>query len=97
MFGPELIQINNLLMNELKLRKARFAPRGFFFCGVTAEIWKQDISSVSEKAFPGFFGDIFGCSTLFKKRCLSTQEFTRFLSAVSSQHQTMRSDVSFQI
>jgi len=38
MFGPELIQINNLLMNELKLRKARFAPRGFFFCGVTAEI-----------------------------------------------------------
>ena len=57
--------------------------------------WKHDISSASERAFPGFFGDIFGCSTLSKKRCFSTQEFTRFLSTVSSQRRTTRSDVSW--
>ena len=50
-------------------------------------------SSASERAFPGFFGDIFGYSTLCKKRCPSTQEFTRFLSMVSSQRRAMRSDV----
>ena len=46
---------------------------------------KHYISSASERAFPGFFGHIFGCSTLSKERCFSTQEFTRFLSTVSSQ------------
>jgi len=48
-----------------------------------AKFWKRDISSATEKAFPGFFGNIFGCSTPSKKRCFSTQEFTRFLSTVS--------------
>jgi len=61
-------------MNKLKPRSARF--------------WKHHISSASERAFPGFLCDIFGCSTLSKKRCFSTQEFTRFLSTVSSQHRT---------
>jgi len=27
-----------------------------------AKFWKRDISSASESTFPGFFGDIFGCS-----------------------------------
>jgi len=34
---------------------------------------------------PGLFDDIFGRPTLSKKRCFSKQEFTRFLSTVSSQ------------
>jgi len=55
-------------------------------------IRKHDSSSASERAFPVFFGDIFGCSTLSKKKCFSTQEFTRFLSTVSSQRRTTRSD-----
>jgi len=58
--------------------------------------WKHDTSSASERVFPGFFGNIFGCSTLSKKRRFSTQEFTRFLSTVSSQRRTTRLDVSFQ-
>ena len=45
-----------------------------------AKFWKRDISSASERAFPGFFGHFFGCSTPLKKRCFSTEEFTRFLS-----------------
>ena len=60
------------------------------------KFWKHAISSASERAFPGFLGDIFGCSTLSKKRYFSKQEFTRFLSTVSSQRRTTRSDVSFQ-
>jgi len=61
-----------------------------------AKFSKHDISSASEKAFPGGFGNIFGCSTLCKKRCFSTREFSRFLSTVSLQRRTMRSDVPFQ-
>jgi len=67
-----------------------------FFAASAAKFWKRDIRSASERAFPVFFGDIFGCSNPYKKRCFSTQEFTRFLSMVSSQHRAMRSDVSFQ-
>jgi len=68
----------------------------FFVAASTANFWKRHISSASERAFPGFFGDIFGCSTPSKKRCFSTPEFTRFLSTVSSQCRATRSDVSFQ-
>jgi len=61
-----------------------------------AKSLKRDISSASERAIPGFFVDVFGSSTPSKKRCFSTQEFTRFFSTVSSQRRAMRSDVSFQ-
>jgi len=87
-FGPKLIRIN------LLIKTVRSA--GFFFPASVAKFWKHDISSASERAFPGFFGDIFSCSTLSKKRCFSTEEFTRFLSTVSSQRRATRSDVSFQ-
>jgi len=63
------------LIDSLKPREARF-----FFSA--AKFGKRYINIASERAFPGFFGDIFGCSTPSKKRCLSTQEFTRFLSTV---------------
>ena len=46
-----------------------------------------------------FLGDVFGCSTPSKKRCIRTQEFTRFLSngdKKQSQRRATRSDVSFQ-
>ena len=72
------------------------AERGFFFPVSAAKFGKRDINSASERAFPGFFGDIFGCTTPSKKSCFSTQEFTRFMSTVSSQHRATRSDVSFQ-
>jgi len=74
MFGPELIRINSLI-NELKPCGARFHA---VFLASAAKFWIHDISSASEKEFPVFFGDIFACSTLSKKRCFSTQEFTRF-------------------
>ena len=70
--------------------------RGFLVAASAAKFWKRDIRSALERAFPGFLGDIFGCSTPSKKRCFSTQEFTRFLSTVSSQRRSTRSDVSFQ-
>jgi len=76
MFGPELIRINS---NRAKggFKKPRIER--FFFAALAAKFWKRDISSASESAFPGGFGNIFGCSTPSKKRCFSTQEFTRFL------------------
>jgi len=46
----------------------------YIFAASAAKFWKHDISSASERAFPGFFGNIFGCSTLSKRRCFSTQE-----------------------
>ena len=94
MFGPVLIQINWLINQIIKTARSAVsrncAERGFlraifFFAESVAKFWKHDISSASERAFLGVFGDIFGCSTLSKKRCFSTQESTRFLSTVSLQ------------
>jgi len=99
MFGRELIRINELICWLIKTAvravSKNCAERGFFFAASAAKFWKHYISSASERAFPGFFGDILGCSSLSKKRCFSTQEFTHFLSTVSSQRRTTRSDVSF--
>jgi len=64
---------------------------------IIQEETEEKEEAASERAFPVFFGDIFGCSTLSKKRCYSTEEFTRFLSTVSSQRRATRSDVSFQV
>jgi len=86
-FGPELIRINELINSLIKTARSAVsknrAERSFFFFPASAA--KHDISSASQRAFPGFFGDIFGCSTLSQKRCFRAQEFTRFLSTVSSQ------------
>ena len=50
-------------------------------CGPSCEILKMwNIVPRRRKHFRGI-GDLFGCWTLSKKRCLNTQEFTRFLSA----------------
>jgi len=43
------------------------------------------------------FGRYFGCWTPSEKRCLSIQEFPRFLSKVSSQRLAMRIDTSLVI
>ena len=98
MFDPELIRINWLI--DLLIKTARSAVSKnravFFFAASAAKFWKHDNSSASEKAFPGVFDDIFGCSTLSKKRCFSAEEFTRFLSTVSSQRRATRYVVSFQ-
>jgi len=61
-----------------------------------AIFWKRDISSASERAFPGGFGDFLVAQLPPKRGFVSTQEFTRFLSTVSSQRRATRSDVSFQ-
>ena len=58
-----------------------------------AKLGKRDISSLSERALLGFSSDFVAPS---KKRYFSTQEFTRFLSTVSSQRRVTRSDVVFQ-
>jgi len=92
MFGPELIRINSLI----KSARSAISKIRVFFAALAAKFWKGDISSASERAFPGVLGDVFGCSTPSKKRCFSIQEFTRFLSIMSSQRRATRSDVSFQ-
>jgi len=69
MFGPEWIRINWLI----ETAQSAVSKRGFFFAASAAKFWKRYISSASESAFPGFFGDTFGCTTPFKKRCFSTQ------------------------
>ena len=55
-----------------------------------------DTSSALGRAFPGFLGNFFLLLKSLQERCFSTQEFTRFLSMVSSQRRTTRSDMSFQ-
>jgi len=59
---------------------------------------RHDISKRVGKGIAGFFRWFFCLlnSLKPKKRCFSTQEFTRFLSMVSSQRRATRSDVSFQ-
>jgi len=44
-----------------------------------------------------FFGDFVGCQTPSKKRCFSTQEFTRFLTTVSSQRRATPIETSLVI
>jgi len=61
------------------------------------KIWKICISSASERAFPGDLGDFFGCYTLSKKICFSTQEFTNFLSTAPSQRRATRIQTSLVI
>jgi len=61
MFGSEFIRI------KTSIKTARSAV---FFFAVVAKFWKRDISSASESAFPGFFGEIFGGSTLLKRDVL---------------------------
>ena len=68
MFGPEWIHINWLIKTARSAVLKNSAERGFFLAASAAKFWKHDISSASERAFRDFFGDIFGCSTLIKKR-----------------------------
>jgi len=87
-FGPKLIRINWL---------TKTAGSAVFFAVSAAKFWERDMSSASEKAFPNFFGRYFWLlNSLQKRGVLSTQEFTHFWSAVSSQRRATRSDVSFQ-
>ena len=60
MFGPELIRINSLIKTARGAVLKNSAERGFFCAASAAKFWKRDISSASESAFPGVFGDIFG-------------------------------------
>ena len=78
MFGPEFIGINSLIKTARSAVSKNRVERDFFFAASNAKFWKRDISSASERAFPGVFDDIFGCSTPSKKSCFSTQDFTRF-------------------
>ena len=54
------------------------------------------ISSTSERPFPVFLGRFFWLLRSLQKRFLSTQEFTRFLSTVSSQRQLRALTWSFK-
>jgi len=51
-----------------KSRKARFLKTTqsavCFFAAPAAKIWRHDISSASEGAFQGSFGDVFGYSSI---------------------------------
>ena len=76
-------------------RSAVAKKHGFFCAGSGARFWKRDISSASEKASPGVFDDFVGCSTASKERYFCTQQFTRFLSMVSSHRRITRPDLCF--
>jgi len=47
----------------------------FLVCGTS-----RDIGHALERAFPGFFGDFVVAEVSQEKRCMNTQDFTRFLS-----------------
>jgi len=51
MFGPELIRPNEFVKTA---RSTVSKNPVFFFCGVSRKMLKTDISSASERAFPGF-------------------------------------------
>jgi len=56
-----------------------------FFAAPAAKFWRCDISSASDKAFPGFLGDLNGCSSLSKNRCLMMMiAFTTFNSSLAT-------------
>jgi len=68
--------------------------RSFLFAVPAANFRKRYISSSSEIAFPGGFGDSFGSWTPSKKSFFGTQKLTCFLSMVSSQPRAMRTETS---
>jgi len=78
-FGPEIIRINSLINIA---RSAVSKNRGFFLAASAAKFWKRDTSSASERASPGFFGEIFGCSTPSKKRCQYTRIHSLLVNGV---------------
>jgi len=82
MFGTELIQIDKLI------KTAQSAAAS------AAKFWKHKISTASQRAFPGFLAIFWLLNSLHE--VFDTQEFTRFLSTVSSQRRTTRSEVFFQ-
>jgi len=72
MFGPELIWINELINEWIKIARSAVsknrAERVLVFCGVSRQIlktwhWKRVRDSISS-----FFGDIFSFWTLSKKK-----------------------------
>ena len=67
---PQLIRINELIETARSVVPKNRAERDFFLAASTAKFWKRDISTASERAFPDFFGDIFGCSTPSKRGVL---------------------------
>jgi len=93
-FGPKLIQIDELIKTA---RNTENLQELFLFLAASAaKFWKCDISSASERAFPGFLCDFFELLNFLQKRCFSTNEFTRCLSTVLSQYRVTRIDVPFQ-
>ena len=83
MFGPKLVRIKELINSLMKtarsaVSKTRFylrrQPRSFENTTLVAR-WREHF-----RVFLAIF-----CSTLSKKRCCSTREFTHCLSTVSSQ------------
>jgi len=82
--GNEIFSNYNETQSKEAKRKRNVCLEQFFFAASAAKFWKHDLSGASERAFLGVFRDIFGFSTLSKKRCFSTQEFTRFWHVLSN-------------
>jgi len=62
-FGPELILINTSNKTARSAVSKKCAERVSFFAASAAKFCKRANSITSERAFPGGFGEIFGCST----------------------------------
>jgi hypothetical protein len=55
--GPELIRIISFIKTAQSAVLKNRAIRGFFVAASAAKLSKRDISSASERAFPGFWGN----------------------------------------
>jgi len=67
MFGHELIRINELIKTAKRSFKKLRGARFFFMAASASKLLKLNISSASERAFPGF-GAIFLAAQLPPKR-----------------------------
>ena len=94
--GPDLIWINSSIKtrHSAVFKKPR-AQRGTFFGGVRREIFNLTLAALRRKHFCFFWRHVWLLNSL-QKSCFSAQEFTGFLSTVSSQRRATRPDVSFQ-
>ena len=64
---PRIISNPFIIQNRAKRSCKNLRGALFSFVASAAKFWKRDISSASERVFPGFVGHFFGCSIPSKR------------------------------
>ena len=81
---PRVIRINELIKTAQSAVSKHCTERDFFDLRRHLQKFENVTWEARQRMhFRGFFGKIFVCSTPSKKRCFSTQEFTRCVTASS--------------